>query len=86
MGEHVFTEPGAYYVHSWAEQVENGKWQPYAAFQRKADFAAGKLLIPGMTHRLEVLFDTETAARVEAITYADRMVAAGEDVMAGPPA
>jgi hypothetical protein len=65
---HTFFEENGYFAWAVASELQNGKWEAFVFFERKADHQ--NQYVPTMRHRLIVEFDTRDHAMSEAGAWA----------------
>ncbi|MFM0058567.1 hypothetical protein PQR64_23375 [Paraburkholderia phytofirmans] len=72
MADNVFFEENGYFAWAFAAPLQNGKWEAFVFFERKADHA--KEVTPSIKHRILAEFETREEAMSEAGKWAlDRM-------------
>lgn len=77
-GEDLFLEVGPYFCFVFTSEEAPGKWIAWVTFERKADHAAAKSLIPGMRHLIKAKFASESDARKAAVVMAHEKIEAGD--------
>lgn len=68
MADNVFFEENGYFAWAFAAPLENGKWEAFMFFERKADHA--KEFAPSIKHRIVAEFDSRDEAMSEAGSWA----------------
>ncbi|BDC42722.1 hypothetical protein PTKU15_60190 [Paraburkholderia terrae] len=68
LADNVFFEENGYFAWAFAAPLENGKWEAFMFFERKADHA--KEFTPSIKHRIVAEFDSRDEAMSEAGSWA----------------